>query len=403
MEYDRKMIKKICFITGTRADFGKLKPLIQETCELGFEIQIFVTGMHMMQKYGTTKFEVAQIQNAKTWEYINQKENDPQDLILAKTILGLSDYAQEEKPDLIFIHGDRIEALAASIVCSTNNIKSVHIEGGEVSGTIDEVYRHCCSKMCTAHMVSSKTAKNRLISLGETPSRIFRIGSPELDLHRKESKISMGDVKNRYEIPFNDFGIVIFHPVTTDIIETKNQSKTIFKTLSGSSKNYVVIHPNNDPGSKFIFSEIEKLDKARFRSIPSMRFEYFSVMLKNSACIIGNSSVVVREAPFLGIPSLSIGSRQHNRNSCSSITECKKANSSDILTFITNEWGKKYDQDNQFGDGNSLNVFREIMKSRKLENLPIQKTFYNDRKINIHTLDSSHKSKVLNTFFSTVS
>jgi len=389
------MFKKISFITGTRADFGKLKPLIEASRDIGFQIQIFVTGMHMMQKYGTTKYEVAKIENVKTWEFINQKENDPQDLILAKTVLGFSDYIQEEKPDLIFIHGDRIEALAASIVCSTNNIKSVHIEGGEVSGTIDEVYRHCCSKMCTAHMVSSKSAKHRLISLGETPSRIFQIGSPELDLHSKKSKISIGSVKNKYDISFDNFGIIIFHPVTTNKNETREHAKRIFNTLSTTHKNFVVINPNNDPGCELIFEEIEKLDNDYFRIIPSMRFEYFSVLLKNSSCIIGNSSVVVREAPFLGIPSLSVGTRQNKRNKSESIRESESAESREILEFIAQEWGKQYKMNDQFGDGKSIRKFKRTMLSSKLQELPIQKTFYNERKINIDTLKNTHQLDVI--------
>ena len=165
-------MKKLLFITGTRADFGKLEPLASSARLAGFKIYFFVTGMHLLEKYGLTSIEVSRMKKIKRFEFINQMEGDPQDKILSRTITGISEYVSRLKPDLVLIHGDRIEAVAASLVCATNNIRSAHIEGGEVSGTIDEVYRHCNTKLCTVHFVSSKSAKNRVTKLGEHPDRV---------------------------------------------------------------------------------------------------------------------------------------------------------------------------------------------------------------------------------------
>ena len=178
------MAKKLIFVTGTRADFGKLKPLAIEAHKEGFEIIFFVTGMHMLERYGLTKKEVSSIREFKTFEFLNQKEGDPLDLILSNTILGFSKFINKVTPDMVVIHGDRIEAIACSLVCSTNYILSAHIEGGEVSGTIDEIFRHCNTKLCSIHMVSSQKAKERVMQLGESEKDIFVIGSPEIDIHR---------------------------------------------------------------------------------------------------------------------------------------------------------------------------------------------------------------------------
>ena len=180
--------KKLLFVTGTRADFGKLQPLASEAHKSGFKITFFITGMHMLDKYGLTKEEVRHYREFETIEFLNQRDGDPQDVILSKTIIGFSDYLNELNPDLVVIHGDRVEALACSIVCATNYYLSAHIEGGEISGTIDELFRHCNSKLSSLHMVSSEKAK-RVLQLGESEKNIFVIGSPELDIHGSDSGV----------------------------------------------------------------------------------------------------------------------------------------------------------------------------------------------------------------------
>ena len=283
-------MKKLIFITGTRADYGKLEPLALAALEEGHEVHFFVTGMHLIERYGLTTIEVARQKEFKRREFHNQNEGDSQDQVLSNTINGFADYIKKELPDLVIIHGDRIEALAASLVCSINYIRSVHIEGGEVSGTIDEVYRHCNTKLCSAHFVSSNLAQNRVIRLGEKPESVFILGSPELDTHKKETGINLDTVRKRYDIPWKDFGVAIFHPVTSELHNIEKQAQEFFNALSESKRNFVTIAPNNDPGSNKIFSITEQLPKERFRLIPSMRFLYFSELLRHAQVLVGNSS-----------------------------------------------------------------------------------------------------------------
>ena len=212
-----------------------------------------------------------------------------------------------------------MEALATGLVCAINYVRCVHVEGGEVSGTIDEIYRHCNTKLCTAHLVSSDAARDRVVRLGESPARVFVMGSPELDAHFRPSGVTLDEVRERYEIPWEDYGIAVFHPVTSEADSMGKQAEALFEALEKSGRNFVVIAPNNDPGSADIFDVLERLPSARFRVIPSMRFAYFSELLRNAGAMIGNSSAGVREAPFLGIPSLDVGTRQTNRSTLSLI------------------------------------------------------------------------------------
>lgn len=369
------MIHNVLFLTGTRADFGKLEPLAAAARDAGHRVTFFVTGMHLMDRYGLTRNEVRRMPGVTIYEYVNQQEGDPQDLILASTVTGFSDFVREARPDLIVLHGDRIEALAGAFVAATNYIRSAHIEGGEVSGTIDEVFRHCNTKLCTYHFVSSEAAARRVRALGEPEETIHTIGSPELDFHSRNSGVSLDDVRTRYEIPFLDYGIVTFHPVTSEQNTIGQQAVDLFNTLEDSGRNFVVIAPNNDPGSADIFSVLHKMPKDRFRLLPSMRFAHFSELMKNAACMVGNSSAGVREAPFLGLPSLDIGTRQSNRSDAPSVTACKAQDRAVILEFLRIQWGRRAAIHDGFGQGSAAERFIRVLAEPAFWTLSLQKAF----------------------------
>jgi UDP-N-acetylglucosamine 2-epimerase (hydrolysing) len=370
------MTRHLLFLTGTRADFGKLEPLAAAARESGFRVTFFVTGMHMLDLYGLTKLEVHRMPGVGVHEFLNQRPGDPQDIILAKTVIGFSDYVTEHKPDLIVIHGDRIEALAGALVAATNYIPSAHIEGGEVSGTIDEVFRHCNTKLCTHHFVSSASAARRVTALGELPSSVHVIGSPELDFHASFSGVTLDDVRARYGIGFNDYGIAVFHPVTSEQASMGAQAKMLFSALTASQRSFVVIAPNNDPGSEAIFDVLKELPSDRFRLIPSMRFAHFSELMKNAACLVGNSSAGVREAPFLGIPSLDVGTRQTNRAQAESVTACDAFDTSTIQQFLAQEWGRRHARHTGFGEGRAADRFAAIISQPEFWTHGLQKAFH---------------------------
>ncbi len=369
------MTRKLLFVTGTRADYGKLEPLAVAAQQAGFVISFFITGMHMMRRYGETRLEVKRFPDAEFFEFVNQREGDAQDFILSKTILGFSDFVHEHRPDLVIIHGDRVEALAASIVCAMKYIPSAHIEGGEVSGTIDESIRHCNTKLCATHFVSSEAARARVLALGEAPDSVYNIGSPELDTHARPSGVTIEEVKARYAIPFDEFGIAVFHPVTSEADTIGAQAAALFGQLEASGKCFVVIAPNNDPGTEDIFAVLERLPNDRFRLIPSMRFNYFSELMKHAAVMVGNSSAGVREAPFLGLPSLDVGTRQQSRAEAPSITACSAFDISIIERFLTSRWQQRGLCDQSFGSGDAAMRFVNILQLPDYWSRSLQKGF----------------------------
>ncbi|MCP5534600.1 MAG: UDP-N-acetylglucosamine 2-epimerase (hydrolyzing) [Akkermansiaceae bacterium] len=368
-------MKRLLFITGTRADYGKLEPLAMAAQVAGFKISFFITGMHMMCRYGETRVEVRRFPEAEFFEFVNQREGDPLDFVLAKTVMGFSDFVHEHKPDLVIVHGDRVEALATSIVCAMKYIPSAHIEGGEVSGTIDESLRHCNTKLCTTHFVCSEAAYHRVINLGEAEDRVFCIGSPELDTHAKPSGVSIEEVAQRYEVPTQNYGVVIFHPVTSEVKMIGKQAEALFDRLVTCGRNFVVIMPNNDPGTEKIIEVLDKLPKDRFRIIASMRFNYFSELLRNASAMIGNSSVGVREAPFLGVPSLDIGTRQNERATSPSIVSASAYDSSIIDDFLSTRWGERCERSLEFGVGQAAAKFVEVLMRPDYWSFSQQKKF----------------------------
>lgn len=370
------MKKRIVFLTGTRADFGKMKPLINQvenSCK--FENYVFTTGMHTLSKYGSTYREVEKENYNNIYKYINQTNNSKMDIILSNTILGFSNYINEIDPDMIVVHGDRVEALAGAIVGSLNNILVSHIEGGEVSGTIDELIRHSITKLSHIHFVANKKAKRRVIQLGEKESNVYIIGSPDIDIMLSSDLPDLKNTKKRYDINFKNYGIFIYHPVTTEVSELKKNIKKVVNAIIDSKEDYIVIYPNNDEGSKLIFKEYERLEKKpNFKIFPSIRFEYFLTLLKNSQFIVGNSSSGIREAEIYGIPSINIGSRQNNRSLNKDIINVSE-NEQEILKAI--EKAKKLDlkQKYNFGKGNSSKKFVDILSHKNIWDISYQKNF----------------------------
>jgi UDP-N-acetylglucosamine 2-epimerase (hydrolysing) len=237
------MKKRILFVTGTRADFGKLKLLIAAVKDSNdFEYQIFATGIHLLAKYGDTVKEIYRSGFEKTFTYMNQVEGDDMEIILANTITGLSRYLHEYQIDMIVVHGDRVEGLAGAAAGALRNILVTHVEGGEVSGTIDELMRHAISKLSHIHFVANDIAESRLRQLGEDPKTIFKIGSPDVDAMLSENLPNLDEVKHRYQIPFDEYAVAMLHPVTTEYDTQAEHAKIFVDVLLMSEKNYVVIY-----------------------------------------------------------------------------------------------------------------------------------------------------------------
>lgn len=370
---------RIVFLTGTRADYGKLKSLIKAVDEHSrFEPYIFATGMHMLSKYGATYQEIQKDGFKHIYTYINQNQTNDMDITLSNTITGFSNYIAEIQPVAIVVHGDRLEALAGAIVGAFNNIKVLHIEGGEVSGTIDESIRHAISKVSHYHFVSNETAKKRIIQLGEPEENVIVFGSPDIDIMYSDQLPTLEKAKKHYEISFDHYNIFMYHPVTTELPQLANHIKEVVDGLIASNENYIVIYPNNDAGSSIILREFERLIKnPHFRIFPSVKFEAFLTLLKHADILLGNSSSGIREASIYGKPAIDIGSRQHGRYNEADNKHIIhiEENASDLTQAIQNAHRLNLSPISYFGDGNSDSIFIDVLNRQEIWSSKIQKRF----------------------------
>ena len=367
--------KRILFVSGTRADFGKIRALIDgmlaHSC---FCVKIFVTGMHLNREFGLTLQEIANRYPSENIICARQENSQSMSSALGMLICEMSEYITDFKPDMIIVHGDRLEALGGAIVGAMNNILVAHIEGGEVSGTIDESIRHSISKLAHIHFVSNVQAKNRLIQLGEEKNRIFITGSPDIDIMLNLKSVDLDCIKKRYHITFDKYSIFIFHPVTTELDQIQVSINNVIKALIMSGLNYIVIYPNNDTGHQIILHELEGLNaNNNFLLFPSIPLDDFLHLLYHCDFIIGNSSAGIRESGVYGIPAIDIGTRQNNRS------KLKNGNIQhvgdkieEILHAIENIDNYRI-QSFEFGDGHSCERFIHALLDESIWNIGKQK------------------------------
>lgn len=371
-------MKKILFITGTRADYGKMKPLMKGVEDSdSLEAYIYVSGMHLIDVLGDTYKEVLKDNYRNVYVAYSLANTRVASYDLGDVICDLTGYVKKIQPDMIVVHGDRIDALAGAVVGALNNILVAHIEGGELSGTIDELLRHAISKLAHIHLVCNQEAKDRLIQMGEIEQNIHIIGSPDIDVMLSGKLPSLERVKERYEIDYDSYGILMYHPVTTEYELLANNIHEVVDAVIASEKNYIVIYPNNDFGYQLILNEYKKFDgNNHFKIFPSIRFEFFLTLLKNAEFIIGNSSAGIRESSVYGIPDIDIGTRQNRRYSIETSRNIQHVNE-DRMSIINaiNCVENHRIRNSQFGDGCSSGLFLSTLLNEGTWNVNIQKYF----------------------------
>ena len=366
--------KKLLFITGTRADYGKMKSVISAAYkDKSFTPYLFVTGMHLMEEHGLT---VNHIEFDNLYRFENHTSGSGMDKILATTVKGLSEYIEKIKPHMIIVHGDRVEALAGAIVGSLNNILVSHFEGGEVSGTVDDSLRHSITKLSHLHFVADVRARKRILQLGERAKSVLKIGAPEVDALNAASVENLHHLKKMYNVSFHRYSILLFHSVTTELEQLEFHCEALVDSVVKSRRKYLVISPNNDHGSQIIKEHYKVLQKnPNFRFLHSLPFEHYIGLLKGADMIVGNSSSGVKEAPYLGIASVNIGSRQNNRVEAPSIINClpHRADIGNAIRFAGRHTFPTKGSANEVG---AARRFISLLNTSELWRTNIQKSFY---------------------------
>ena len=337
------MKKKILIVTERRADYSKFKPILDEIKKSrSLSYILIVTGSHLLKKYGYTINEIKKdgfkISDQFSM-YANNSLDDGAEMVksFGKSIIKISSLIEKYDPDIILSGFDIGANLAAAISGAHMNKVVAHIEGGEVSGTIDESIRHAITKFSNLHFTTNSIATKRLIQMGENPKFIFTVGNSSLDNMLKIPKFSKKRICNDYDLnPKDPYVVVTMHTVTSEIKQIQEYMKNVIDAITELNIQAILIRGNADAGSNKMLQIIKNSKIKEYLSIP---FSNYINLLRNSSALVGNSSSGIMEAPFLRIPSVNIGTRQLGRLRSKSVIDCnyEKSNIKNAITKAIND------------------------------------------------------------------
>lgn len=379
------MKRKICIVTGTRAEYDLLKPLIELfNNDCNFQLQLIASSMHLSPEFGLTAaiIEGDQFPIADRIEMLLSSDTS---CAISKSmgigVMSFSDSLQRLKPDMLLVLGDRFEALSAVIPAFIMRIPVIHLHGGETSvGAFDEGIRHSITKMSYLHFTSTEQHQRRVIQLGEDPARVFNVGAIGVENIKKMTLLSKQELENKLAFNFREKNLLVtFHPATLDNSSSEQQVSNLLKVLN-KHKNFGIIFTkaNADTDSRIINNMIDEfVRKNSFRAkafISMGELKYLNTMRYVDA-VVGNSSSGIIEAPSLKIGTINIGDRQTGRIKAMSIIDCNHDIASieaALVTLSSDAFKAKLtDVINPYDGGNTSKKIVEIIKndSFKLESL----------------------------------
>ena len=375
-------IRSICVVVSARPSYSRIRTVLQEIREHpGLNLQLILAGSALLDKYGNIEnivkkdgFDISE----KIFNVIGGDVNTTMAKTTGVAILELSTAFANLKPDMVITIADRFETIATSIAATYQNIPLVHIQGGEVTGNIDEKVRHANTKLADIHIVSNNEAEERVIKMGEHRKMVFNTGCPSMDMARmvlNDPKIdfnplvkspgvgNIGDWNNGYLV-------VMQHPVTTEIGQSEAHITNLLEAIKELDIPTFWFWPNMDGGSAGISAGIrkyrEKNNLSNVYFMKNMESMDFLKLIKNSKCLIGNSSVGIRESALLAVPVVNIGTRQNSRKRANNVVDCgyKKA---DICLSIEKQLNRTdIAPSDIYGDGFSGKRIANILHSCEL-------------------------------------
>ncbi|NVK18603.1 MAG: UDP-N-acetylglucosamine 2-epimerase (hydrolyzing) [Methylocystaceae bacterium] len=378
--------RKICVVTGSRADYGLLYYFMVEVeRHPAFDLQLVVTGMHLSPEFGMTveKIEEDGFEISARVETLLSSDHA---VGIAKStglgVIGFADAFQNLQPDLIMLLGDRFEIFAAAQAALFLKIPVGHIGGGDVTvGAFDEAMRHSISKMSHLHFATNEEAVKRLQYMGEDPTHIFNVGSPGLDFIKRAEIIGKDDLATKLGFEFGKRNfLVTFHPVTLNNVSSEDQLNELLKALDllDQHDEIIITLPNADTGGRAIIELLNRYAQTRsnVHVFSSLGQERYWGCLKHMDVVIGNSSSGLYEAPSFKIPTVNIGNRQEGRLRARSVFNCQ-AETGDIYKAIMAalEFGKQ-EVLNPYKQGDCAQLMmQEIAKIENYDHL-VMKHFY---------------------------
>lgn len=376
-------MRKVAVFTGTRAEYGLLYWLLkdlQQDSEI--ELQLLVSAMHLSPEFGMT-YQQIEADGFTITEKVEMLLSSDSAVGTAKSIglgvLGFADALERMKPDVLVVLGDRFEALAVTQAAMILRIPIAHIHGGEITeGAYDDAIRHAITKLSLLHFTSTEAHRNRVIQLGEHPSRVFNVGAVGLDHLQRSKMFSLAELSASLNFKLEQpYFLVTYHPVTLASEPAKASFENLLKALDAFPQHQIILtYPNADDGGREIIPLLEayaKQQHSRVLAIPSLGQKRYLSAVKHAAAVVGNSSSGIIEVPSFKVPTVNIGERQRGRLAAESVFSCPSTTAAIIETL---QLGLKSDLTqvvNPYGKGKASEA---ILKQLKAADLSVVKTFY---------------------------
>ena len=374
------MIKKVLYITGTRADYGLMhKTLESLNNNEHIQLDVVATGMHLMEEFGYSIDEIKK--DNFNLHVVDQTflKDDEKSMVtfIGKLITDLTNLFIELNPDIVLLLGDRGEMLAGAIVASYLQIPIAHIHGGDVSSTVDDSARHAITKLANIHFPATEKSASRIKQMGEDPNNIFVVGAPGLDsIISIKDKIDKCYLKNKYGIE-KDFILVLQHPVSLEIKDSAFQISQTLDAVTSTDYQVIVVYPNADAGGRSMINKINEYDVNAYKNIPH---DDFIGLLSLASILIGNSSGGIIESSVFKLPVINIGTRQQGREKAGNVVDVDY-DYNEILEAIdyieSGEYCNKLNYCvNPYGDGNACERICKVLKEMKIDDNILNKQFF---------------------------
>ncbi|MCT7646439.1 UDP-N-acetylglucosamine 2-epimerase [Aliarcobacter butzleri] len=379
---------KICVVTGTRAEYGLLYWLLKEIeADKELELQLIVTGMHLSPEFGLTYKEIEK--EFKIDKKVEMLLSSDTSVGISKSMglaqISFAESYEELKPDILIVLGDRYEIFSATSTAMIARIPIVHLHGGETTeGAFDESIRHSITKMSHLHFTATEEYRNRVIQLGEHPSRVFNVGGMGIENIKRLKLLTKEEFENSIDFKLNKKNILVtFHPVTLENSTAQEQFQELLDVIDELKEtNIIFTKANSDTDGRIINQMIDDYvarnfhKSVRFTSLGQLR--YLSALQFVDA-MVGNSSSGLLEAPSFKIGTINIGDRQKGRIKADSVIDCS-ANKTDIEKAFERLYSKEFQDslqnvENQYGNGCASKKIIEVLKNVDLKNI-LKKSFY---------------------------
>ena len=384
------MSRKVCVVTGTRAEFGLLRWLMQEIQnQPELDLQVVATGMHLSPEFGSTWHEIEDAGfaiNARVEMLLSADSNTAVTKSMGLGVIGFADAYERLQPDMVLVLGDRFEIFAAASAALIAGIPIAHLHGGETTeGAFDEAIRHSITKMSHLHFVAADEYRQRVIQLGEQPNRVFNVGGMGIDAIKRIKLLSREELEKSLDFRLGEKNLLItFHPVTLEGGGSSAAQMADLLTALDELDNTRLIFtmPNADTGGRKLSAMVNEFVQRHsnacvFTSLGQLR--YFSCLAQIDG-VVGNSSSGLAEAPSFGIGTINIGDRQKGRLKADSVIDCQP-NSQDILKALVHLYSPEFQQTlksvkNPYGTGGASGTIAKTLADYPLENI-LKKQFYN--------------------------